>query len=188
MVCKLKFILKFLVILLLSVICFFYVYRFYLKQFYPIKFEEYVLASCEKYNVSKELVFAVIRTESGFKVRAKSKAGAIGAMQIMPETFEWLQSNLRVGVKKSSECLNDLKTNIDYGTYFLSILQNKYNDEKVVLCAYNAGIGTVDRWLNDPRYSDDKKTLKEIPFKETKNYVFKVENSKKKYKFLYFND
>ena len=80
------------------------------------------------------------------------------------------------------------KINIDYGVYLLSLLKNRYNDESVALCAYNAGIGAVDKWLSNPEYSDDKKTLKEIPYKETKNYVFRVLKSKEKYKNLYFRN
>lgn len=188
MVCKLKSILRFLIFFIVLSICFFYVYKFYLKVSYPIKYSEYVSESCEKYGVEKELAFAVMRTESNFNEDANSRAGAIGLMQIMPETFEWLQSNLREKNIKDKEQLKDPKVNIDYGIYLLSLLKNKYTNEAVALCAYNAGIGAVDRWLNDSSLSDDKRTLKKIPYDETRNYVLKVLNSKKKYKNLYFKN
>lgn len=183
---KIKFVIKILLVLIVAALCFFYGYKSYLKSAYPIKFYDYVSAASAKYGVEKELIFAVIRTESSFREDAVSRAGAIGLMQITPETFDWLQLNLRPSNRKSQEALKDPEVNIDYGTYLLSILANKYSDETATLCAYNAGISNVKKWLNDPQYSDNKVTLKQIPYKETRDYVARVKKSKKVYKSLYF--
>lgn len=186
MVFSAKNIVKFLVIFIFAMMCCWFGHEIYLHAAYPLKFYEHVVESCEKYGVEKELAYAVIKVESKFVENAVSRAGAIGLMQIMPETFDWLQKNSGKSDKLGAECLYDVKTNIDYGVYLLSILTNRYFDESVMLCAYNAGIGNVDKWLTNPEYSDDGETLKKIPFEETKNYVFKVKKCKKAYKKLYF--
>ena len=77
--------------------------------------------------------------------------------------------------------LNDISDNINLGTYYLSLLTQEFQDETLVLCAYNAGPSNVKNWLKTEEYSTDGKTLKVIPFKETENYVKKCEQAKKYY-------
>lgn len=162
-------------------------YRFYLKKAYPIKYQNFIEDACKIHHIEEPLVLAVIRAESKFQENANSKAGAIGLMQITPETFEWLQRQSGKKVYLDETNLKDPKINIEYGTYFLSILKKKYSDEKVILSAYNAGMGTIDKWLKDPSYSLDGKALKSIPYPETENYVENVLNNQKMYKKLYYN-
>ena len=64
-------------------------------------------------------------------------------------------------------------------------LMEKYESEELALAAYHAGTGNVDKWLKDSEYSDDGKTLKDIPFPSTKKYVTKVIETKKIYQKLY---
>ena len=161
-------------------------YTFFLIKAYPVRYYAYVSENSEKFNVEKELILAIIKSESNFRQDAESKAGAIGLMQIMPDTFEWLQAHKLVTLMDVGH-LKDPKTNIKYGVYLLSILQKRYNTIIEVVCAYNAGIGTVDRWLRDEQYSDDGKTLKKIPFPDTSVYLENVIESCRVYKNLYFN-
>ena len=184
---QLKTFLKYFLILifvLATVLC---GYFFFLHRAYPTTYKELVETYSEEYNVPPELIFAVIKTESKFKKNALSNSGAIGLMQIMPETFSWLQTHIS-DKALDEEKLKDPKINIKYGTYFLSYLKKKYKDEKVQLSAYNAGIGTVEKWLKNKEYSSDGKTLKKIPYKETENYVGEVLKSLEKYKKLYYNN
>lgn len=160
-----------------------------MEHFYPLEYSEYVQQYSEQYSVDETLVYAVIRTESGFRAEVESSAGAMGLMQIMPDTFSWLQ-NMRDGevTHSDSELLNP-QTNIEYGTYFLSYLIDKYEgNEQLAVAAYNAGMTNVDNWLEDIAHSADGVSLTSIPFEETKNYVERVENTKRVYETLYYDN
>ncbi len=154
----------------------------------PDEYREYIKKYSDEFGVPDELVYAVIKTESDFESSAVSSKGAIGLMQIMPATFEWLtddlmHENLDVGM------LYDPETNIKYGTYYLSRLYNRFGDWNTAIAAYNGGEGNVSEWLSDKRYSDDGKKLNidSIPneFSETENYVKKVNKALSKYIELY---
>ena len=154
----------------------------------PEEYVPFVEQYAEEFGVPVDLVYAVIKTESGFDSSAVSGKGAIGLMQMMPATFEWLTDDilreyLGIGM------LYDPETNIKYGTYYLSRLYSRFGDWDTALAAYNGGEGNVSEWLRDKKYSDDGIKLKtdKIPdeFSETKNYVKKVNKALKKYKELY---
>lgn len=144
------------------------------RVLHPTDYDEYVYEYSETYNVDPNLVFAVIKTESNFDPNAESHAGALGLMQLMPETFEWLQTYKNGEATMGTDYLYDPKINIEYGCIFLEFLLDKYSSEESAIAAYNAGFGTVDNWLTDESYSTDGETLYEIPYPETKSYVKKV--------------
>lgn len=165
-----------------------FAYNKYIYATYPLKYENEVNAASEKYHINKSLIYAVIKTESSFNPSAESHAGAIGLMQITPDTFTWLQTYYKDDNDYTVDDLKDYKVNIDYGTHLLSILLDMYNNEETALCAYNAGVGRVDGWLKNPEYSNDGVTLKKVPIEETDNYRNKVEKNKNAYIKLYFPD
>ena len=159
------------------------------KKTHPLRYTEFIEKYSEKYKVPKALVYAVIKNESDFESNAVSPVGAIGLMQLMPSTFEditknFLSENLETGM------LYDPETNIKYGVFYLSWLKTFYDDWNCVLAAYNGGLGNVNNWLKDEEYSEDGKTLiiDKIPFKETRNYVKKVNKAEEKYEKLYFTE
>ncbi len=154
-----------------------------LKTLYPMSYGNFVEKYTEENNLPEYFVYAVIECESGYDERAVSYADARGLMQLTPETFRWLQS--KKGEKLGEDMLFDPETNIKYGCYFYGILFEKYHDEATAIAAYHAGMGNVSKWLKDERYSHDGKTLYEIPFKNTKNYVNKVIKTKNIYSKLY---
>jgi soluble lytic murein transglycosylase-like protein len=101
----------------------------------------------------------------------------------MPSTFtEITEDRLKEGLDPIKRL--DPDTNIKYGTYYLSYLFARYGDWDAVFAAYNGGLGNVDEWMGE----DEKLTLDEISFKETRNYVKKVNNAIEKYKKLYAFD
>lgn len=154
--------------------------------FYPQKYTEQVERCAEEFDVDEALIYAVIRTESGFRAEVESHAGAVGLMQLMPATFEWLQGKLEGEVIYPADRLTDPDVNVRYGTYFLRHLLDRYGGN-IATCAaaYNAGTTTVDGWLEDSRYSADGVTLSVIPYDETAGYVRKVEQAYAMYQHLY---
>ena len=154
------------------------------KRAYPREYTEYVENYAEQYGVPETLVFAVIRTESSFDSGAVSSAGAVGLMQMMPETFSWLTNEILFDPLDEG-MLHDPETNVKYGTYLLSRLYDRYADWELALAAYNGGVGNVDQWLEDPEYADGQGGLKKIPFKETRQYVKKVADAWDMYERLY---
>ena len=154
-----------------------------LKTLYPLKYADYVETYTEEYGLEKSFVFSVIECESGFDKDAVSNVGARGLMQIMPETFDWLLS--KTGEDFSEDDLFEPEVSIKYGCMLYSRLLSQFNDEKVAVAAYHAGTGNVQKWLKNPEYSEDGKTLIKIPFSSTDYYAQKVIKVKAIYEKLY---
>ena len=152
-----------------------------LKREYPLVFTDEVELASEKYHISPEILYAVIRTESGFNPNAKSSAGACGLMQLTPDTYDWLLYNRRENTKGD---IFDPATNIEYGAYFLASLHRKFESWDTAFAAYNAGMNRVSKWLRDESVSENG-VLVNIPYTETANYVIKVNNAIEIYKNLY---
>lgn len=155
-----------------------------LKTLYPRRYIDFVEIYSQSNNLSEEFVLAVIECESGFDKDAVSYLGAEGLMQIMPETFQWLQE--KRGEKLPEESIFDPETAIDYGCYFYGMLMNQFEDEATAVAAYHAGAAQVEKWLSDSQYSADGKTLTDIPYPSTKKYVEKVMRVKNIYNRLYY--
>lgn len=156
------------------------------KSAYPLEYTDLVNKAAKDYNLQPALIYGVIHTESRFDPQAGSSVGALGLMQIMPETFDWLQEKRGEAGKYTTEDLYTPSVNIDYGSYLLRYFLDYYGNEKCAVAAYNAGF-EVSNWLEDPNCSPDGMTLDVIPYPETSEYVVKVENAKQKYIELYFS-
>ncbi|MFT8887374.1 MAG: lytic transglycosylase domain-containing protein [Ethanoligenens sp.] len=157
----------------------------YMKLAYPQKYAAYVRTYAAQSNLDPYLVFAVVRTESGFNPRAVSNIGALGLMQLTPDTFTWAQSKTPEEESLAKEQLYDPQTNIHYGTVVLSALVREFGREDTALAAYHAGRTQVKNWLLDMRYSHDGRTLYHIPFSDTRAYVKRVLATKAMYHELY---
>lgn len=153
---------------------------------YPQEYSDFVTKYSGEYGVPEYIIYASIKTESGFDSGARSEAGALGLMQIMPDTFDWLVSLTQEGYETGM--LYDPETNIKYGTYYLSYLYLKYADWETVYAAYNAGPANVDGWLEDPECTDENGGLENIPIKETAKYVKKMTTAVEMYKKLYYDN
>lgn len=154
-----------------------------LKSLYPIKYNQFVEVYAMENELSPYFVFAVIECESGFDPDAVSYTGATGLMQIMPDTFDWINKRLKEDLPYSMA--SDPETSIKYGCHFYGYLMKKYKNEATALAAYHAGMTNADKWLKDENYSRDGKTLYDIPFPTTKKYVERVLKTKKIYVTLY---
>ena len=156
------------------------------KKTYPHSYETFVIKYAAEFGVPEKIVYAVIKTESNFDQNAVSSAPAFGLMQLTEETFEWVSGKLKE--KPSAFDIYDPDTNIRYGVWYLSYLYGKFESWDVAFAAYNAGPGNVLKWLDSSEYSSDGKTLDYIPFKETRNYVEKVNKAIKIYEKLYYSE
>lgn len=154
-----------------------------IKMLYPLKYTQLVEKYSAEFGIEKELLYAVIKTESSFNPNAVSNADAVGLTQITPETFEWLKTKL--GEEDSELSLFDPETSIKYGSFFLSYLLNEFENTDTAVAAYHAGRGRINGWLADKNISPDGKILTDIPIPETAHYVKKVNRALNIYKNLY---
>lgn len=148
------------------------------KMIYPLRYAESVDRYAAACGLDRALVYALIKTESGFDARAESAKGAKGLMQLTDGTAAFVAAAL--GIKEYD--LFDADTNIALGCGYLCYLFGKFSEETTVLAAYNAGEGNVRSWLKDARYSSDGKTLSAVPFAETEGHVRKTMRYKEKYR------
>lgn len=153
---------------------------------FPQKYLEYVDKFSEKYNIEPSLVYAVMLTESHFVSDALSSKGAKGLMQISDITGQWAAQEIGI-MGYTNDSLYNPEVNIEIGCWYLNKLIIQFDEPlETALAAYNAGSGNVSKWLKNSDYSEDGKTLKQIPFKETRNYIKKVLTAKKIYEMLYY--
>lgn len=161
-------IIKNIVVVILALLATLFLARWYFSPSYLDAIYKY----SKEYNVNPALVCAVIETESEFDPNVVSNKGAVGLMQIMPESGKWIADT--IGVEDFDESmLYNPETNIQLGTWYLSYLISTFEDSDQAICAYNAGPTNVKKWIEDEQYYKDG-TLHTIPFNETKNYLKKV--------------
>jgi soluble lytic murein transglycosylase len=143
----------------------------YLRLRYPLRYESIVRGHAKNYRLDPTLLAAVIYTESKFDAGARSPAGAVGLMQLLPDTAEGIA--LRTGgTKFVLSDLADPELNVRYGAWYLRHLLDRYRDERTALAAYHAGQANVDRW---------RAQGVGIQFAQTRFYVEKVERLKRVY-------
>jgi soluble lytic murein transglycosylase len=139
---------------------------------YPLRYAAIVREQARAKDIDPALVAAVIYQESKFDPTARSSSGAVGLMQLRPETAKGIALRTGGTAFRVSD-LTDPEINIRYGSWYLQNLFAKYGDERLALAAYNAGQGNVDRWLANGQ---------EIEFPETRAYVESVEHLKEVYR------
>lgn len=153
---------------------------------YPVAYTEWISQYANEYSLDPYLVQSIMRCESSNDPAAVSDAGAIGLMQIMPDTATWIAHKLDLDDTYTVDQLYDPETSIRFGCWYLNFLQGRFGgDVMEMVAAYNAGHGSVEDWLADPRFSQDGKTLLSIPFEQTANYYEKVMAAYEKYTTLY---
>ena len=147
-----------------------------MKIMYPRHYEEIISKYADEYNVDKNLIFAIIKAESNFENTAQSIKDAKGLMQLMESTAKDVANKIGLEIKSDElgEKLLEPEINIRLGTKYISILMEKYQNIEIALTAYNAGIGTVDNWIEKGILKADGSDIENIPYKETNNYVRKI--------------
>lgn len=157
----------------------------FLRLFYPYRYRAVIEANAAEYRVDPLLVLAIIRTESNFKSDAVSAKGALGLMQVMPETAEWIAGQL--GMEElSREDILQPEINIKLGTWYLANLREEFPGSiDVVIAAYNGGRGRVRYWLENGIRSGSYADRVDIPLLETRQFLYKVRTAYKNYQYLY---
>ena len=148
---------------------------------YPLCYKDEIIATAREYDIDTALLFAIVKTESGFNPQAVSPKGAVGLMQILPSTARFIAEKKDI----TDYDLSDVRVNLDFGAYYWGYLTAKFDGVFETAAAYNAGEGTDKNWLNNREYSADGKRLDVIPYPETAAYVKKICESTKRYKKLY---
>ena len=151
---------------------------------YPVEYEELIRQYAAENEIPPAYVAAVILAESSYRPEAVSQVNAQGLMQILPSTAEWIAGKFDESYMEG--CLFDPETNIKYGCWYLGFLMRRYDvSMRCSSAAYHAGQGTVDKWLADPAYSSDGKTLDKIASDATGTYVERVLKYYEKYEEIY---
>ena len=159
------------------------------KARYPLKYSEYVEECAEQYGLDPYLLYAFIRTESGFDPSAQSAVDARGLMQITEETFVWIKSKIAPDEEIAFEDLYDPQLNIRFGTYYLAACLERYDgDVATAAAAYHSGWGTVDALLEKGGYSVNGRTLHTFPYEQMGLYVKMISRSYKAYQRIYAQD
>lgn len=155
------------------------------RLMYPIEYEETIKAYSVKYDVDPYLVLSIIQVETRFNEKKISKKGAVGLMQIMPETAEWLveQGGFPLDHVKR---VHEPEINIELGSMYLSSIYHQFSKNNLVtIAAYNAGPGNVNKWIKSGDWDGSLKNLNRIPYGETRHYIQRVLFYYDKYKWIY---
>jgi soluble lytic murein transglycosylase len=153
------------------------------ERLYPVEYKAEIAAAAGRYDVDPYLVAAVVKAESGFEAGAVSSAGAVGLMQLMPDTADWIATRPD-WEGRVEPVLTDPADNVALGTYYLAYLLERFgNDEATALAAYNAGQGVVETWLNEASAGSGEDggpagsaALRpdDVPFPETRGFIERV--------------
>ena len=157
----------------------------YARMWYPLEHEDVVRQEAVRNGLDPALVAAVIDTESGFVADSRSAEGAVGLMQVQPDTASFV-AGLPDRPSPSPDRIGEPEVNIAYGTRFLRYLVERYGSVDLALVAYNGGPANLGRWLGEAetqgralRVPDD------VPFAETRGFVSRVREATPIYRRAY---
>ncbi|MDD9265813.1 lytic transglycosylase domain-containing protein [Paenibacillus sp. GCM10023248] len=155
------------------------------RKLYPIYFQQEIKQSAAKHNIDPFLIAAIIRVETNYKYHLESSKGALGLMQLMPDTAEWIVESTNLGPHTQADLLK-AEVNINLGSWYLSWLTRHYNGNLIyAIAAYNAGQGNVNKWKQNEIWDGTQEHIDQIPFGETRHYVQRVIYYYEKYTKLY---
>jgi soluble lytic murein transglycosylase len=150
----------------------------YTRLRYPLDYQEIVRGHAKNYDLDPALLAAVIYRESKFDARARSDSGAMGLMQLLPDTAKGIALHTGGSQFEVSD-LWDPEINVRYGAFYLRRLLNKYGNVRLALAAYNAGQANVDEW---------RANGEGIVFAETRQYVDEVLHARDVYAKTYAHE
>ncbi|TCS83560.1 lytic transglycosylase domain-containing protein [Tepidibacillus fermentans] len=158
------------------------------KFMYPIKYEKQIKIYTSKFHVDPYLVLAIIQVETRFQKDKHSPKGAVGLMQIMPETANWIAKRAEFP-SEMVQNLHQPENNIAFGSWYLSKMNQQFNGNiYATIAAYNAGPGNVEKWIQQGLWDGSLEHLDRIPFGETRHYVQRVLHFYDRYQWIYKYD
>lgn len=154
------------------------------KLIYPLRYEELVFKYANNYDNDPYLVTSIMYRESKFNARAVSPRGAIGLMQIMPDTADWIAGHIKTDFQV--EDLYQPEINIHFANWYIANLLQEFDGNLILmLAAYNGGRGNVQKWIKERKWTGEVDTIDQIPFPETQNFVNSVLSLYQRYLQLY---
>ena len=173
-------------ILIITVVlaCIFGISYGVLTSLFPTQYSEYVEKYAEKYSVDPSTIYAIIKAESNFEPAAASHKGAVGLMQITPDTGKWCAEKMNLAQYKTEDLVNP-EANINIGVWYFSYLSERMQSEELAIISYNAGMGKVNKWIDEGNIRPPELKVGEIPYQETRKYLKKVMLFTKIYEALY---
>ena len=140
----------------------------YWYSLFPFPYQDSILSKSEQVNLNPLLTISVMRKESTFDPEIDSPVGALGLMQVLPPTADWIAQQTEM----TNYDLTKPEDNIRMGTWYLTHNHQRYEGNSLyAIASYNAGTGNVNQWLNRFDRQDPDQFVEQIPFKETKDYV-----------------
>ncbi|WP_138495577.1 lytic transglycosylase domain-containing protein [Paenibacillus pinistramenti] len=158
----------------------------WLSLFYPIYYKDDIRKHAENNQLDPFMVAAIIKVETNYKPSKESKKGALGVMQIMPETAQWVLEKAKLPSVTMDQINHETGTNIEIGTWYLKNLSDQFDGNMIaVIAAYNAGPTRVKSWLKNGTWDGTVETTKNIPLGETRHYVQRVVHYYEQYTSIY---
>mgnify|MGYP002777872460 CR=1 FL=1 len=143
----------------------------YWQARYPFPYLPLIQTWAQQHQLNPLLVTALIRQESRFESNIRSVAGAVGLMQVMPSTAQYIAEKINV----SNYDLENPQDNIQLGTWYMDYTHNRFDNYSLLaIASYNAGWNNVEKWLKRFKTQDPDEFVESIPFGETQGYVRQV--------------
>ena len=135
---------------------------------FPFPYQQIIIENAQQEQINPLLVISVMRKESSFAPEVRSWAGAVGLMQLLPNTARWVSQQTDL----SDYVLTKPADNIKIGTWYIAHNHQRYDyNSLLAIASYNAGTGNVSRWVKRYGLQDPDLFVEKIPFPETKDYV-----------------
>ncbi len=149
----------------------------------PFRYRTAIVSAASREHLSPYLVAAVVRVESGFRPTVISRRGAVGLMQLMPSSAQWIARQVPY---QGPIDLTNPRVNVMLGSWYLKYLVGRFHGNlTLALAAYNGGPETVDRWLQQGRMTQGETTWVHIPYPETRHFVARVRRYRTAYRIMY---
>jgi len=153
------------------------------RLFYPLRYKDLILEQAKKYKLEPALLAAIVYEESKFSPESRSPAGAVGLMQVMPETAAWASREIRR--PELAAQLTEPAANLAIGSWYFHYLLDRYHNRALALAAYNGGQRNLEHWLARNAGRKPAEVVERIPFSETRAFVGRAQRSRRIYRWLY---